>query len=97
MTDLESLMTDPGSVAEAVMQRDRAQELLIAILELIPSIDRDDSPQVGSLLNLVRGLEKEIVAYMLPIAARDYDREQERKEAEASLQRFLDLHYRRYA
>lgn len=97
MNDLESLMTDPGSVAEAVMQRDRAQELLVAILELIPSIDRDDSPQVGSLLNLVRGLEKEVVAYLLPIASRNYDREREQEEARANLQRFLDVHYSRYA
>lgn len=71
----EDLLADPEPVLEAVIERDRATEMIVAILEVLPSIDSPHSANVDKLLTFCRGLETEISETLLFQARQKAERE----------------------
>lgn len=61
----EDLLADPEPVLEAVIERDRATEMIVAILEVLPSINNAQSANVDKLLTFCRGLETEVSETLL--------------------------------
>jgi hypothetical protein len=72
---LEELLNDPEQVEEALLETPRATEMLVAILQCIPSITDSRSANVDQLITFARGLEAAIVEPLMIVAERKLDRE----------------------
>jgi hypothetical protein len=72
---LEELLQDPTEVQEALLETDRASEMLVAILQCIPSITDSRSANVDALITFCRGLEAALVEPLMIVAQKRLDRE----------------------
>jgi hypothetical protein len=72
---LEELLNDPEQVEEALLETPRATEMVIAILQCIPSITDSRSANVDALITFCRGLEAALVEPLMVVAQRKLDRE----------------------
>ena len=72
---LEELMQDVGEVQEVLYEHPRATEMVIALLQVIPSITDRHSANVDQLITFCRGLEAAIVEPLMIVAERKLDRE----------------------
>lgn len=65
---LDELLCDPAEVVSAICDRDRAGELLCAMLEILPRIQDERSAGVSELLTFCRGIEHEVTSVLLFVA-----------------------------
>jgi hypothetical protein len=72
---LEELLNDPEQVEEALLETPRATEMVIAILQCIPSITDSRSANVDALITFCRGLEAALVEPLMVVAQKRLDRE----------------------
>ena len=76
MDILEELLQDPTEVQEVLYEHPRATEMVIAILQCIPSITDSRSANVDQLITFCRGLEAALVEPLMVVAQKRLDREE---------------------